>query len=354
MPVSSRYAIDYPLGTEAPDVDGDIFKVVQGIEALAAQFGQGTLAARPVSTPGSPGKQGRIYVVTSGAEINQIHYDYGTGWIHLNPDQTPGANSITSAMIQDNAVGASEIAPDSIGDSELADGVVSAAHLVTGLKPSQGAGGTTEALRALGVGAGLAASGTHASQHIDGGPDPLPAASISQAMLKPGVGGAQFGTAFPTVGLFNGYMFTLFVGGLQAWQFIYRSDLDGNYPWHFVGGAPLYSTSPVGVGGISSPISVPRTGVYFTRQSIFAHLNGMDTQILFYINSAGVDILHVGTITWSSTIGMGMGMIAGYSGQCNTQAIAAGQVVGCRSFFSGSTAGSIQGSSGSVLPVKCI
>ena len=162
MPVSTRYGIDYPLGTEAPDIDGDILKVVNGIESLAAQFGQGTLAARPISTPGSPGKQGRFYVVNSGAELGQMFYDYGTGWIHLNPDQTPGANSITSAMIQDNAVGSSEIAADAIGDSELADNVVSAAHLVNALKPSTGAGGATEALRALGTGAANAAAGNDA------------------------------------------------------------------------------------------------------------------------------------------------------------------------------------------------
>lgn len=162
MPVSSRYGIDYPLGTELPDIDGDILKVVNGIESLAAQFGQGTLAARPVSTPGSPGKQGRFYVVNSGAELGQLFYDYGTGWLHLNPDQTPGANSITSAMIQDNAVGASEIADGSVGAAEIADGIITAAKLVSALKPSEGAGGGTEALRALGTGVANAAAGNDA------------------------------------------------------------------------------------------------------------------------------------------------------------------------------------------------
>lgn len=162
MPVSIRYGIDYPLGTEAPDIDGDILKVVTGIENLAAQFGQGTLVSRPVSTPGSPGKQGRFYVVTSGAELGQVHYDYGTGWIHINPDQTPGANSITSAMIQDNAVGSTEIAADAVGDSELADNVVSPLHLVNALKPSTGAGAATEALRSIGSGAGQVVAGSDA------------------------------------------------------------------------------------------------------------------------------------------------------------------------------------------------
>jgi hypothetical protein len=162
MPVSSRFLIDYPLGTEAPDIDGDILKVVQGIEALAAQFGQGTLAARPVSTPGSPGKQGRIYVVTSGAELGQIHYDYGTGWLWLNNIPSIGADSITATELAANSVGNSELAADSVGDSELADNVVAAHHLVNALKPSTGAGGGTEALRALGTAANNAAAGNDA------------------------------------------------------------------------------------------------------------------------------------------------------------------------------------------------
>jgi hypothetical protein len=161
-PVSSRFGIDYPLGTEAPDIDGDILKVVQGIEALAAQFGQGTLAARPPSSPGSPGKQGRIYVVTSGAELGQIHYDYGTGWIWLNNIPSIGANSITATELAADSVGNSEMQDNAVGSAEIIDGSVGTAEIANALKPSTGAGAGTEALRALGTGAGNAAAGNDA------------------------------------------------------------------------------------------------------------------------------------------------------------------------------------------------
>ena len=162
-PVSTRYGIDYPLGTETPDVDGDITKVVQGVEALAAQFGQGPLSSRPVSTPGSPGKQGRFYVVTSGAETGQLHYDYGTGWIYLNvPPSGVAPDSITQTELAANSVGNSELQDNAVSAAEIADGQITWWKAATDLKPSQGAGAGSETLRALGTGAGNAAAGNDA------------------------------------------------------------------------------------------------------------------------------------------------------------------------------------------------
>jgi microcystin-dependent protein len=92
----------------------------------------------------------------------------------------------------DNSVGAAEIIDGSVGAAEIADGTVGLAELATALKPSQGAGASAEALRALGLAAGLAAPGTHASQHASGGGDPL---VVTQAMLD-----ATFAALLPQTG----------------------------------------------------------------------------------------------------------------------------------------------------------
>lgn len=181
---TARLGIVTPLGTEAPNTDLAYKTIADAVDAVAAIFGQGTFAARPVSTPGSPGKQGRFYIVTSGAEIGQIHYDYGTGWFHLNPDQTPAADSITAAMLQADSVGASEIQTDAVGSAEIVAGAVTASEIANALKPSAGAGAATEALRALGTAAGLAAAGTHAAQHARSGADPLPLGSTPLPTLN--------------------------------------------------------------------------------------------------------------------------------------------------------------------------
>lgn len=159
MPISTRFAIDYPLGSEAPDIDGDILKIVNALEALGAQYGQGTLAAQPVSTPGSPGKIGRFYIVTSGSPLGGLYYDHGTGWLHLNPDQTPAAGSVTVAMLAATLTGiGAKIPAGEITSSHIVDATIVAGDLANALKPSTGAGAGTEALRALGMGTALAMS----------------------------------------------------------------------------------------------------------------------------------------------------------------------------------------------------
>lgn len=157
-----RFGLTSPLGTEAPNVDLHLKNIADGVDALAAIYGQGTLAARPVSTPGTPGKTGRFYMVTSGAETGELYYDYGTGWILVNPDQGVGPDSITATEIAANAVGASELADNAVDTAAIAALAVTFAKLENALKPSAGAGAAAEALRALGTGAANAAAGNDA------------------------------------------------------------------------------------------------------------------------------------------------------------------------------------------------
>jgi len=149
-----------PLGTEAVNIDQHLKNLADGVDANAAMFSQGVLASRPTSTPGTPGKTGRIYYATDNGKV---YYDFGTGWVILNADiPTLGPDSITSTEIAANAVGASELADNSVDAAAIIDGVVGAAEIANALKPSAGAGGSTEALRALGTGAANAAAGNDA------------------------------------------------------------------------------------------------------------------------------------------------------------------------------------------------
>lgn len=152
-----------PLGTEAPNTDAAYKAIADAVDAVAAMFGQGTFAARPVSTPANPGKQGRFYMVTSGAETGQLYYDYGTGWLYVNPPPTtPAPDSITSVELAPNAVTNTEMADNAVGAAEIIDGSVGTAEIANALKPSAGAGAATEALRALGTGGANAAAGNDA------------------------------------------------------------------------------------------------------------------------------------------------------------------------------------------------
>lgn len=83
-------------------------------------------------------------------------------------------------------------------------------------------------------------------------------------------GGANFGTVFPTTGLFNGYRYTIFLGGV-VYESIYRADLDATYPWHVTGAAILNevaanestaSLTYVNLGSAGPSVAIPRAGVY--------------------------------------------------------------------------------------------
>jgi microcystin-dependent protein len=146
-------------------------------------FAQGTAASRPAF-----GKQGRIYFAT---DTGILSYDNGSSWTDIGPVGTGIAdNAITLAKMADNSVGAAEIIDGSVGAAEIADGSVGTAEIANALKPSAGAGAGTEALRAIGAGAGLVAPGTHASQHASGGADPV--TNIQMTQLAAAVQAAMY------------------------------------------------------------------------------------------------------------------------------------------------------------------
>lgn len=169
MLTSSRYGILYPSSdrSDSADVPRDFASVVAGLERTA-MYGQGTLAARPVSTSGTPGIQGRFYMATDQTPM-VLYYDYGTGWASVGSISAGSIGttqladgSVTNAKLAANAVTTDKILDGTILGSDLAAATVTATQLADALFPSRGAGAGTEALRALGTGAGNAVAGNDA------------------------------------------------------------------------------------------------------------------------------------------------------------------------------------------------
>jgi hypothetical protein len=177
MPTTTRAGLRYPLLTDTPDVPRDIGNIAADADGTFAMYTQGTLASRPTSTSGSPGKAGRIYY---GTDTLHLYYDFGTGWSDIGPSSSAIADgSITGGPAGAGVkIAAATITHDNmvagtITTTEILDGTIAAADLAAALKPSGGAGSGTESLRALGTAAGTAAAGTHASQHSRTGADPV-------------------------------------------------------------------------------------------------------------------------------------------------------------------------------------
>jgi hypothetical protein len=166
---SPRFQIQYPDGsrTDRPDIPLHLTNIVTSLDANGVMFGQGTFANRPVGTPASLGKQGRVYMSSDGVSGGSagtyiLFYDYGTGWALVTGVYAgPPPDSITAIEIAPNAITSAELADGAVDTAAIQDAAVTAAKLAAALKPSQGAGGSTEALRAIGMGAGQVLSSSN-------------------------------------------------------------------------------------------------------------------------------------------------------------------------------------------------
>lgn len=159
MLTSARRGISYPnpaTRLDPADVPAHIALLVAALE-VDVVYGQGTLATRPVSTPGSPGMQGRIYVGTDQTPMT-VEYDYGTGWISIGG---VAAGGVGTAQLADGAVTTPKIADANVTTIKIADANVTLAKLSASLKPSGTAIATDEALRAIGTGAGQVLAGNN-------------------------------------------------------------------------------------------------------------------------------------------------------------------------------------------------
>jgi hypothetical protein len=167
MGVTSRQALPYPEPTDPADGPGAFQALAEAADQSSFTL-QGSLASRPAA-----GKQGRFYWAT---DVTTFYLDTGSTWVTINPAGVVDGPAGTPSL---RTLGTGTLQAASGADSRLSDqrvptdGSVTAAKVANSLKPSAGAGGGTESLRALGTGPGYAASGSHAAQHQFGGADQL-------------------------------------------------------------------------------------------------------------------------------------------------------------------------------------
>lgn len=76
---TTKHGLRWLPGTNVGlDIDAGFQALAEDIDAVMAVADQGTTL--PTSTPGSPGKAGRFFRLTT---TGQLFFDYGTGWIDL-------------------------------------------------------------------------------------------------------------------------------------------------------------------------------------------------------------------------------------------------------------------------------
>lgn len=110
---STRRGIVYPNTnrSDSADVPRDISALVAALE-VDVIYGQGTLASRPVSTPGSPGVQGRVFAATDFTP-QTLWYDYGTGWFAIGGGlygSAAGISTLDGALVLGTSLRVSSLA----------------------------------------------------------------------------------------------------------------------------------------------------------------------------------------------------------------------------------------------------
>ena len=98
--VTAKHLIPYAEGTDlASTIDDTWQDMSEHLDGIIATDDQGTLASRPVSTPGSPGKEGRYYRTTDAGNV-RLYRDNGTGWdeIALMANAEPQTKIISGSV----------------------------------------------------------------------------------------------------------------------------------------------------------------------------------------------------------------------------------------------------------------
>lgn len=100
MSNTARWGLPYPAGTDLPDVPQWMHDLAVSLDDHAKDT-QGTLANRPTSSGGSPGKYGRYYFVTGDPDSTQngrLYRDNGAGWDEIQVGPIAKADLATDAL----------------------------------------------------------------------------------------------------------------------------------------------------------------------------------------------------------------------------------------------------------------
>jgi len=93
---TAKHALRWLTGANlVSDIDLGFQALAEDVDGKMAIVDSGSVGSLPTSSPGTPGKLGRLYRAT---DTGQLFFDYGTGWIDIPARQTPVAAFPTSNL----------------------------------------------------------------------------------------------------------------------------------------------------------------------------------------------------------------------------------------------------------------
>lgn len=98
--ISDRLKIAKAELSDSANVPQYTNAIVDVVDGAMAAYSSGTLANRPISTPGQPGMNGRFYLAT---DVQRIYVDTGTGWVQFNA-AVPSVGSLPASPVDGDEV----------------------------------------------------------------------------------------------------------------------------------------------------------------------------------------------------------------------------------------------------------
>jgi hypothetical protein len=172
MGQTARWGLRYPELTDVADGPAGFRNLAADLDNVAMDD-QGTVATMPTSTAQIPGKKGRYWFAT---DQGILYRDNGSGWDPITSSAPVDADASIPSLRTLGTGGHQAAAGNDprLSDQRVPlDQSVTIAKLEPHLVPTEAAGASDMAVRALGPEAGKAAPGTHHTQHAPTGADPI-------------------------------------------------------------------------------------------------------------------------------------------------------------------------------------
>ena len=186
MPNTPRLNIPLPDENAVPDIPADLSAAVTHIDGIAMAVDVGPLSSEPPSSPGSPGTEGKAFIVTDQALTGpRLDVDTGTGYFTVGPAPVDAAPNVPSSRTLGQ--GANQACP---GNDPRLVGGAQATGDVSGAYPGPLQVNTWNGQSKAAVVAANPPQ-AHAGSHAVGGTDPVTGITDAQIAAANKDGGAN-------------------------------------------------------------------------------------------------------------------------------------------------------------------
>lgn len=160
MPLTARLKIPLPAEADIPDVPQGWLNAATVLDTLAP-IDAGPLSSEPISSGGTPGIKGRLFIVTDQSNSPRLDVDTGTSWFTAGQGLVPALHAATHRYNgTDPLVELKPVTKNAAYNAVVGDMVLMTGTNAVALPSAPAADGAQIAVCALTTGVGVNSTGT--------------------------------------------------------------------------------------------------------------------------------------------------------------------------------------------------